>query len=185
MRLTRGVPRTGGMILAIVLFLLTTCQLGAQNLEYDVKAAMIYNFAKFVRWPQQEPNQARALVVGVVGEGPMRDALDQVLKGKEVEGRQIRTVRFARTEPISSCEILFVGSSESTRVREILDHLQGRPVLTVGETDGFSKTGGVIGFVMEGNKVRFEINVAAARRVGIEISSKLLRLATVVGNGGT
>lgn len=148
--------------------------------EYQVKAAFLYNFAKFVEWPRRaDRSLERTLVVGVLGRDPFGDALD-ALKGMEVRGRRVEVKRISRLEDARGCQILFISASERGRMAHILRYLHDLPVLTVADTDGFCRAGGMINLVHVGDKIGFEINAAAAKRAGIIISSRLLRLARTV-----
>jgi len=102
------------------------------------------------------------------------------VKGKNISGRGIDVVRFSDGEDCSKCQVLFVGASEKKRLAEILDLVKAKPVLTVGETEGFTEQGGVINFVKKDGKVRFEIDLAAARMAQLSISSRVLSLADKV-----
>ena len=145
--------------------------------EYELKAAYLYNFAKFVEWPAGAfPDQSAAIVVGVVGDDPFNGSLDSVV-GKSANGRQVAIRRLRASEDLRSCHMLFVSSSERKRLGEIVARVDGASVLTVGEMEGFASNGGMITLTMEDNKVRFEINAGTARRARLKISSKLLSLA--------
>lgn len=144
--------------------------------EYQVKAAFIFNFAKFVEWPNDAFGDGGALVVGVVGDDPFGSALDQ-LNGNTVNGRRLMVKRFRSGDSLRSCQILFVSNSEQRRLGKIMDSVRGSSVLTIGETPQFNQAGGIIRFVVQNNKVRFEINAAAAGQARLRISSKLLALS--------
>lgn len=151
-------------------------------LELQVKAAFLYNFAKFANWPGgtfRGPDSP--LVIGVVGGDPFREALERGVAGKTVGGRPfaVRRVRDPVTDPGS--HILFVAAGESRRLPRLLEQLGDAPVLLVGETPGFASDGGVINFFIEENRVRFEVNLTAAERARLRLSSKLLSLARLVG----
>jgi hypothetical protein len=149
--------------------------------EYQVKAAFLYNFAKFVEWPPDLFNNPRGpLVLCVAGKDPFGDFLEGIVQGKTANGHPLTIRRLQREGEARSCQILFISSSERNRVRPVLQSLNGASVLTVGETDGFAQQGGVINFTLEDNHVHFEINVDAAERAGLKISSKLLSLAKIV-----
>ncbi|MGH9509604.1 MAG: YfiR family protein, partial [Terriglobales bacterium] len=107
-------------------------------------------------------------------------ALDRMIEGKSVHGKKLVARRLGRAEEAGTCQVLFVSSSENGRLTQILASLRGRSVLTVGETEGFAHRGGVINFQLEGSKVRFEINLDAAERSGLTMSSQLLKLAKIV-----
>lgn len=145
--------------------------------EYQVKAAFLYNFGKFVDWPVTAEDSGKPLVISVFGTDPFGPVLDRIVQGRLVRGRSVIIRRPIRIEELLPCQILFVSSSEKGRMPTILHALDGASVLTVGEMEGFLQLGGMIGFVVENDKVRFEINEDAARRNGLRISSKLLTLA--------
>ena len=149
--------------------------------EYQVKAAFLYNFARFVEWPSNAfPDAQAPILLGVVGEDPFGGALEQVIKGKTVNGRELVLKRLTRQQDLKGFHMLFVSSSEARHLSQILESLKGKCVLTIGETEGFAQTGGVINFTLEENKVHFEINVDTAERAHLKISSKLLALAKVL-----
>ncbi len=153
----------------------------AQFDEYHVKAAFLYNFAKFVEWPpatfktRQDP-----IVICVLGASPFQKILEEAVNGKTVEGRKFAVHQIEDLEPKCDCQILFVPSSGRKRYRSMAGGLRGSGILTVGETPGFTEEGGVINFKLEGDRLRFEINVEAAERERLRISSKLLGLAEIV-----
>ena len=146
--------------------------------EYKLKAAYLYNFARFVDWTPAPPAE---FVIGVVGRDPFGSMLEETMGGKTVGGRPVVIRRLRSLKGMAECNVLFVSSSESKRWPEIFDALRNTRVLTVGETPGFASSGGMIGFTLERDKLRFEVNVAAADRGGVKISSNLLRLGAVVG----
>lgn len=146
--------------------------------ESQVKAAFLLNFAKFVEWPSGSfSDSSSPIVIGVIGDGESADEIDRAVRGKTIEGRRLTARRLGGGDDLSGCHILFISAAEKRRVARILDRSKDLPAVTVGETDGFVEVGGVIGFVVEDNRVGFEINVAAARRKHVKISSQLLRLA--------
>jgi hypothetical protein len=148
--------------------------------EYPIKAAYIYNFALFVEWPKDAfEREDSPLVIGIAGDDPFGPSIDQALSGKKVKGRALVIKRLVPGQIPKPCHILFVSASESQRMGE-LEFLKGSSVLTIGETPSFAKRWGVIGFLVEDNRVRFEINLEAARRAHLEISSRLLSLARLV-----
>lgn len=145
-----------------------------------MKAAFLYNFAKFVEWPAGTFATERApIVIGVLGDDPLGAALEQAVQGKTVNGRAL-VVKRLKTLPLPVCHILFITASERKRASQFIEGLLGQPVLTVGETEQFAQSGGLVNFFIEDNKVRFEINVDNAERSRIKISAKLLSLARVV-----
>lgn len=144
--------------------------------EYDVKAAFIYNFTKYIEWPPSALPGNSPIVIGIVGRDPFGRSIDELLQGKTVSGRSFRLRRLSwDDDEVANCHILFVSAGAFDPAR--LAKLRGRPVLTIGESPGFTSKGGIINFVIEGGRVRFDINSELAGAGGIQISSKLLSLA--------
>ncbi len=163
--------------------------------EYQIKAAFLYNFVKFTDWPGEsaadsnDPNTVDSnepITIGIIGEDPFGDAFEPV-KDKRVKGRTIVLKRFKgleeskqsneQIEGVRKCRLLFVCRSQKKQLGQIIDLVKDRPVLTVADMEGFLESGGMINFIMEDNKVRFEVNLAAARHAGLRINSRLLGLA--------
>ena len=152
--------------------------------EYEAKAEFLYNFTKFVEWPSEAFQDDRsAFRLCVLGADPFGGSL-QAIVGEELAGRKVILLRSRGISDPAGCQILFVRRAERERLPRILAAVRDAPVLTVGETQGFLEQGGIVNFVLEGSKVRFEISQAAAERAGIKISSQVLRLATRVVAGG-
>jgi len=152
--------------------------------EYQVKAVFLFNFAQFVEWPPSAFSDPGApLVICVLGEDPFGPYLDQTVRGETVQAHPLAVQRSRRVEEIRGCHILFVGREEQERLGEILDTLKGRPTLTVSDADGFSRRGGMIGFMTDRNRIRLRINLEAARAAELTLSSKLLRPAQIVRTG--
>lgn len=151
--------------------------------EYDVKAAFLFHFAQFVEWPAdafREPNGP--LNYCTIGEDPFHGVLDETLKGKSVSNRLLRVRHLGVREPVADCQIIFLGAADKKLLGEVLNSVSGQPALCVGETDHFARDGGMIGFFLENNKVRFDINLQAVERARLKIDSRLLFLAkNVVG----
>jgi hypothetical protein len=142
--------------------------------EYQVKAAYLFNFAKFVEWP--EP-QRGPFAICVLGQDPFGEALDHLMERKAVNGRPIVIRRSNDLAVARSCQILFISAPGAAQMVEIIKAVRDSSVLSVSENPQFCLSGGVIAFVMEGQRVRFQINAAAAVRANLKISSKLLQLA--------
>lgn len=146
--------------------------------EYQVKAAFVYNFGKFVRWPdEQSGGRERAFVLGILGDDPFGDAIDQVVSGQLVRGRRIEVRRMRNLASPPGCQIVFVSRSEREKLKSILLSLKDSPVLTVSDLEDFSTDGGMITLLLKGGKVRFTINRSAVQRAGLRMSSRLLALA--------
>jgi YfiR/HmsC-like len=153
--------------------------------EYQVKAAYLFNFLKFVEYPGESFTDPLApIVIGVVGDDPFGGALPQVVIGKTVQGRDLVIHVYRTGEELRGAHILFISSSERKRLPMILSRLRGASVLTVSDTEGFLEAGGMIQFLNESGRVRFAINVDATGRAKLKMSSKLLGLARVVGGTG-
>jgi len=148
--------------------------------EYEVKAAYIYNFAKFVEWANGRfQDGSESVHVCVLGDDPFGPSLE-VIEGKTAVNRKVRIKRTASLQNIRGCEILFISNSEEEHLAKILKVISGSPVLTIGDTEGYAEQGVMINFYMENKTVRFEINPKAAIRAGLRISSNLLRIAKIV-----
>ncbi len=147
--------------------------------EYEVKAAFLFNFVQFVKWPAA---LSGPVTIGILGDDPFGGTLEKTIQGEVVNGRKLAVKRAKTAADLKGCQIVFVSNSEHGNLATILPALAAANVLTVGEHEGFVKQGGAIGFTASGEKVRFEINNAAAQRAGLEISSRLLKLASRVGN---
>ncbi len=146
--------------------------------EYQVKAAFLYNFAKFVEWPPASfPSASAPLQICVLGRDPFGQELRDITQDKAVNGRRLEVQHVADTQQARSCHILFIALSEKTQLKPILDSLRGTSVLTVGDTKGFTERGGMINFVLDNDRVTFEVNQRAAEEAGLKISSKLLSVA--------
>jgi hypothetical protein len=166
------------MVLTGTLFLTSA---PAQVNEYQVKAAFLYNFAKFVEWPPQTfKSPTDPIAICILGPDPFGDALNETIGGKVVAGRTFEVRKISNSQSVRNCPILFVRASEGKRFRAMLDSLKGSGVLSVGEAEGFATGGGVINFKLEHGSIRLEINVAAAEYAQVHVSSKLLSLAQVV-----
>ncbi len=154
--------------------------------EYDVKAAFLFHFAQFVEWPPEAFKDASSpLTYCTIGEDPFHGALEQSLNGKTIGARPLRVQHLKQTQEITGCQVLFVGAGEARRLGGAIAGVSGNGVLLVGETEHFIQEGGIIGFCLEQNKIRFEINLEAAGKAKLKISAKLLTLArTVIGNPG-
>jgi hypothetical protein len=152
--------------------------------EYQLKAVFLFNFAQFVEWPPSAfPEPEAPLVIGVLGEDPFGEYLDQTVQGESVNNHPLAVQRYRRVDEITTCHILFVSRKEADRLEQILARLKGRGVLTVGDFDGFAGRGGMIRFVTDHNRIRLKINLDAAKADDLTISSKLLRPAEIVSTG--
>jgi len=146
--------------------------------EYDVKAAFLYNFGKFVRWPaNRNRNEFR---ICVLGQDPFGATLDSIIAGETVDGKAVEARRILAPADSTGCQIVFISLSEEKRLKDILEVVGKTGALTVSEIPQFTQRGGMIGFVMADGKVRFEVNLAPADGAGLIFSSELLRVASSV-----
>lgn len=150
------------------------------ELEYRIKAAYLYNFARFVQWPASGAGRRGPVVIGVLGKDPFGPLLDSTIRGKTVSGRPIDIRRLDGLNQARNCHLLFVSAAERRNLDSIFAELEGAGVLTVSEIDSFVDKGGMINFVIEDERVVIDINLDAARRSGLDISSQLLKVARTV-----
>jgi hypothetical protein len=156
----------------------------ALSREYQVKAVFLFNFAQFVEWPSPAfPDAQTPLVIGVLGDDPFGTYLDEIVRGETVNNRPLAVRRFRSVDEIDTCHVLFISRSEADRLGETIALLKGRSILTVGDTEGFSRRGVMVSFVTVDNKIRLRINLGGANAANLKISSKLLRPAEVVTAG--
>ena len=149
--------------------------------EYEVKAAFLYNFAKFVEWPEESlPEDDTPIVIGVLGQDPFKAILEETVRGKQAQKRDVEVKRSATAQDMRRCHIVFVSPSERSRLAETLAAFKDSAVLTVSDIDGFAEQGGIVSLTKDKGKIRLEINVDAAKRAGLKLSSQLLKLATIV-----
>ena len=148
--------------------------------EYPVKAAFLFNFAKFVEWPADAfKGSDDPIGICVVGQNPFGSALQDLVRDKTVANRPFLVREAANAQQASKCQIVFVTASERKRFRSLLEDLRGHSILTVGEADDFVASGGIINFKLKDARVRIEIDAGAAERARLRISSKLLSLAEI------
>lgn len=148
--------------------------------EYELKAGVLYNIIKYVEWPADSPvGPSDTLEIGLLGNIPFPEALD-VLDGKVVQGRKLSVRRVNSIAEAAQCRVLYVGASEKTPLAQITEAFKDRPVLTVGEVEGFAQRGGMVNLVNGPNRIVMEINREAATQSRIEFSSQLLKLARLV-----
>ncbi len=154
--------------------------------EYKLKAIFISNFLKYVEWPETAFEDAQSpLVVGIQGDDPFGSSLDElVTQLQPIVGRRVVTAPYDADQPAGAVHVLFVTESERKETKQMLGGVCGRPVLTVGEQRGFAEDGGVINFVTERKRIRFEVNLRCAEAGGLSLSAQLLKLARRVYEPG-
>lgn len=149
--------------------------------EYQVKAAFLYNFAKFVEWPPGTfANATDPIGICIVGQNPFGSMLEDMVQGKKLGERVFVIRRLADTRNAAKCQILFIGAADWRRTRSLPVAPYDQGILTVGETDDFTALGGIIGFKLDGTRIRIQIALEAADHAKLDISSKLLSLAEIV-----
>ena len=170
---------TRGLLLFCLYFCLAIHSLAqSQPTEYQIKAAFLFNFAKFVEWPAESfPTTNAPIVIGVLGKNDFGADLENTIRDKTVNNRVFKFKNFTTASEATNCHILFISSSEKDNFSRIMPGLNRASVLTVSETDGFIEAGGMINFTIQSNKTRFQINDDAAKGAGLKVSSKLLSLA--------
>jgi hypothetical protein len=149
--------------------------------EYQIKAAFLYNFTRFIEWPNADQAGGKAVFqIGILGTDPFGAEID-TLSGKKVRDRSVIVGRYLTWDDrIKECDILFISGSESARLSFILDKIKGVPVLTIGDSESFASRGVMLNFFTESDKVRFEINLKQAQIAGLKVSSQLIILAKVI-----
>lgn len=149
--------------------------------EYQLKAIYLYNFGRFVQWPPNSTTtKGDTFPICVLGQDPFGPRLDTTLAGETLDGKQLAVKRISAVQDAGGCRILFISSTEENHLKEILTALDESSILTVSDMPAFSRRGGMIQFVLEGDKVRFEINLTKAESAKLTLSSELLKVATTV-----
>jgi hypothetical protein len=150
--------------------------------ESQVKALCVLNFAKYVTWPEETgvSDRSSSMRIGIVASSKLASDLKAVAKGKTISGKAVEIMEFSSAGDVGDCDVLFIGGSDKGIISEILNRVRTAPVLTVGEDERFAESGGIINFVVKENRVRFEVDLTAARMARVQISSKLLSLADKV-----
>jgi hypothetical protein len=149
--------------------------------EYQVKAAFIYNFAKFIQWPPSTfQNANEPFAICIMGQDPFARSLEDTVAGRAIEGHPLSVHHISGLKQVAGCQIVFIGSAENKRSLPALDEIRTPGILTIGESDSTGASGVIINFRLDGNKVRFDIDLVAADREKLRISSRLLSLAHLV-----
>ena len=146
--------------------------------EYEVKAAYLYKLGKVVEWPDKvTPGAEDSFAICVLGKDPFGTTFDTTIAGESINGKKVVIKRLVKPHDAVSCRILFISSSEESRLKEILTDLSKTSVLTVSDMPQFTRRGGMVQFVVDSNRVRFEVNLTSADRAGLTLSSQLLKVA--------
>jgi hypothetical protein len=187
---TRG-PRGGYRLLLITAILAGHAVLSlpvraqqSKPQEYQVKAVYLLNFGKFIQWPAAAiPAPAPAddsFAICVLGRDPFGEFLDAALAGETINNRKVAPKRITNPHDSANCQIIFIAASEASHAKEILAVLEKSPILTVSDMSGFTNDGGMIQFEIKDSKVRFDVNLSAAGKVGLVFNSQLLKVAADV-----
>ncbi len=169
------------MVLSFLLIILSAGITSAQQIrsgEYNIKAAFVYNFTRFIEWPDSAFAEPRSpFVIGVIGADPFGSRLEAIMNGETVKGRPIQIRRFNNLSQSGNCHIVFVSGKTQADVKKLCEQLRGKPILTVSDRKNFDEEGGIIMFATEDNRIKVIINSTAAKASTLNISSKLLKIA--------
>lgn len=181
MSLARHIRQLGwAVVLVFAVSLFAFAQNNKPN-EYQVKAAYLYNFGKFVSWPASfTPPNKDSFAICILGQDPFGTALESTVAGEKVGGKPVEVLRISKKQEAASCRVLFISSSERDRLDEVLVDFAPANILTVSDMPNFTSRGGIIQFVVIDNKIRFEVNLSAAERSNLNLSSELLKVAVAV-----
>lgn len=180
-----GIVNFFAFVVCACLLLLSITSTHAESqdriLEYKVKAAYLYNFTKFIKWPENalDPEGRQAMRICILGVDPFGHSVD-LLTNKTVQGHPVEIVYIQEPDPEQDCHVLFISRSKAKRVKQILDAVSGKSILTVSDIEGFSQKGGCITLTVIDGKVRFNVNISSTRRANLDMSAKLLELARTV-----
>jgi hypothetical protein len=181
-RLLRGVARTA---VAFLLWAGVVHAQPARPLDSEVKATYLFNFGRFTTWPQSATaTDGRSFSVCVLGHDPFGPTLDATMAGETIAGRPVVAKRIAKSTETTGCRIVFVSRSEEPQLPSILEAAGAAGALTVSDLPEFAARGGMIQFVSQDNRIRFEVNLTAVERANLLLSSELLKVATAVRRTG-
>ena len=157
---------------------------GSKPTEYQVKAVYIYNFSRFVEWPAKPGQLADGFSICVLGQDPFGQSLNSALANVTIAGKKVAIKRVSSPQEAENCRVLFISGSEDKRLKQILEALDGASILTVSDMPEFTARGGMMQFVWDGDRVRFEVNLTTAEHAGLSLSSELLKVAVNVKGQG-
>jgi hypothetical protein len=168
------------VLTALSMWLPAPAQGVSGNVELHIKAAYLFNFGRYVFWPQQSGD----VVIGIVGHDPIVDVLEKTIAGKTINGRAYRVKVFASADQIDHCDVLFLPRAGAQQAQSVMTAIAGKPILTVSDIENFSSQGGMVEFLLIDDMLKFDINLAAAEKNGLRISSELLRVAHQIKGKG-
>ncbi len=182
-RVNRFFRKSIAVVAACLLASLTRANAPAHT-EYEVKAAYLYNFGRFIEWPQNSAaSQESEFAICVLGHDPFGPALDATISGEKIGGKNVVARRISKAQEAAGCRVIFITPAKGGQMKGILAALGNSGVLTVSDMPMFVDDGGMVQFVMTDERVRFEINLTAARQAGLNLSSELLKVAAKVTQG--
>jgi hypothetical protein len=169
--------------ISLILLGLSTTNAVPEVRDNEIKAMFLFYFSKFIEYPESAlSSKSQPLRICIFGEDPFQNALDAAVQGKDAHGHSIEIKRFNKTETIKECQILFISSAEQASLPQIFAHTRQYPILTVSDMDNFIKSGGMIQFYIEENKVRFMVDLKKIQGATLKVSSRLLQVAKVVND---
>jgi hypothetical protein len=175
--------QANGILSGIVLFALLACLAGAEtpSVEYRLKAELLERFTKYIEWPAESPatDPNAPFFIGIIGENPFGSYLER-FSGTSIKGKTVQILAISNLADVDRCQVLFVSRSETKNLDRILSRTSGKPILTVGDTDGFARRGVLINFYHYDDYIRFQVNQSEVDRSGLKFSSRLLKLAQLV-----
>ena len=168
---------------AIILVFYLTVPLQAEHSfsrEYRLKVGLIFNLAQFVVFPEPcGPRAPGRFTVGILGADPFGEEID-ILTGKCIQDKPIQIKRYHTIDDVQDCHMLFIGASEKTGIKWIIDRLKAKSILTISDMEGFAEYGGMINMVTVNNRIRFKVNLSRVKTAGLKISAHFLKLATII-----
>ena len=179
------IKKTKAVIFLLIGFTLSTQLLYGQKPapEYQVKAAFLYNFTRFIDWPTTAfRSPTSPFVIGIIGDDPFGGYINSTVKGEKVNNHPIIVQRYDNIQDVTDCHMLFISSPATARVKDIVRAIGRRGILTVSDMENFTRHGGMVNFYKENSKIRFEVNVASSRSAQLDISSKLLTVARITAD---
>ncbi|MDO9186266.1 MAG: YfiR family protein [Bacteroidia bacterium] len=162
----------------IVFYWIISMGVQSDNKEYNLKAAFIYNFTRFIEWDTL--NNRNEFIIGVINSSPITESFEEIARTKTVNNKKIIIRHFYTAEEISDCDILFISENSKISLKEILDKTKSKNTLTISEQEGYAKQGTAINFIVINAKLKFEANTKALKSAGLTASSQLLKLAVIV-----
>lgn len=168
------------LMMAVPLLTASSARAQQRPTQYQVEATYLYNFSQFVVWPASAATAVNSFNICILGQDPFGPALANIFADETIAGKSVAARRIPTPQEAANCRVLFISSSESGRLKEILTILQGASVLTVSDLPEFTRRGGMVQFLLVEDRVRFEVNLAAAERANLTLSSELLKVATTI-----